>query len=95
MALSTLFTDSKVASQIGSLILIAPMALFMFLFSVVVKTNDVRYMYCGYMVPFVPTMVILADILNVEPYNQLNIPATWAALIFSVPLYYGLYIYLD
>jgi hypothetical protein len=34
MALSTLFSDSKVASQIGSLVLIAPMALFMYLFSV-------------------------------------------------------------
>ena len=69
MALSTLFSDSKVASQIGSLVLIAPMALFMYLFSVSIRTKNIDYMYCGYAVPFVPTMVILADILGVEPYN--------------------------
>jgi hypothetical protein len=52
-------------------------------------------MYCGYAVPFVPTMIILANTLGVEPYNQLNMPGTWAALILSLPLYFGLYVYLD
>ena len=41
------------------------------------------------------TMIILADTLGVAPYNQLNMAGTWAALILSVPLYFGLYIYLD
>lgn len=95
LALSTLFSDSKVASQIGSLILLGPMSLLMYLFSIVLKTEDVRYMYIGYMMPFVPTMVIIGGTLRVSPYDQLSMPIAWIALILSLPFYYGLYIYLD
>ena len=68
MALSTLFSDSKVAGQIGSLVLIAPMALFMYLFSLVLTHKNPNLMYIGYMIPYVPTMVILGNTLDVEPY---------------------------
>ena len=95
LALSTLFSDSRVASQIGSLILLGPMSLLMYLFTIAAKTEDARYIYIGYMCPFIPTMVIIGDILDVEPYNQLNMPISWISLILSMPLYYGIYIYLD
>jgi hypothetical protein len=95
MALSTLFSDSKVAGQIGSLVLIAPMALFMYLFSLVLTHKNPNLMYIGYMIPYVPTMVILGNTLDVEPYVELNMAISWAALILSLPAYYGLYVYLD
>ena len=95
LALSTLFSDSKVASQIGSLILLAPMSLLMYLSSIVNKTGDVRYMYIGYLMPFVPTMAIIGETLNVSPYDQLSMPIAWISLVLSLPLYYGLYIYMD
>ena len=95
LALSTLFSDSKVASQIGSLILLGPMSLMMYLFSIVSNTGDVRYMYIGYFLPFVPTMVIIGGTLRVRPYDELNMPIAWISLILSLPFYYALYIYLD
>jgi hypothetical protein len=87
LALSTLFSDSKVASQIGSLILLGPMSLLMYLFSIVITTGDVRYMYIGYMMPFVPTMVIIGHTLGASPYDQLSMPIAWISLILSLPFY--------
>lgn len=100
MAISTLFSDSKVAGQIGSLILIAPLALFMWLISVSYKNENPKYMYCGYMVPFVPLVIALSKLFNSEfvpdaVSDSLSGPITWVALILSLPFYYGLYVYLD
>jgi ABC-2 family transporter protein len=100
MAISTLFSDSKVAGQLGSLILIAPMALFMYLFSQCLWHQNIKIMYWGYMVPYVPLVIVIGNTLMVDEYEYkllegLNMPLTWACLILSLPLYYFLYVYLD
>lgn len=69
MAISTLFSDSKVAGQLGSLILIAPLALFMWLYSISLKHINIKYMYCGYMVPFVPFVIAVSDIFKSEAFG--------------------------
>ncbi len=69
MAISTLFSDSKVAGQLGSLILIAPLALFMWLYSICIKYKTINYMYCGYMVPFVPFVVAVSNALGSKDFG--------------------------
>ena len=66
MGLSTLFSDSKIASQIGSLVLIVPLAVYQLLLSNAEYGNDrslynYDYLYIGYPLPFVPMSVIITD----------------------------------
>ena len=52
-------------------------------------------MYIGYVFPFTPTMVILGQTLDITLYKNLNIAFAWGALLLSIPIYFGLYVYLD
>jgi hypothetical protein len=99
MGLSTLFSDSKIASQIGSLALIIPLAVYQLLLNFSESGRSYReynydYLYIGYPLPFVPMSVIITYALGGSLGTQ-SIAAAWAALILSLPAYYLLYIYLD
>ena len=52
-------------------------------------------MYFGYstLTPYVPALVILGSILNVDPYDTLSMTISWIFLILSIPVYYGLFVY--
>ena len=97
MNLSTCFSDSKVASIIGKYVLFFPLVWFMCLYSIVFTHNNPIWMYMGYITPtpYVPAMVILGNTLNVEPYNELNMPISWIALILCILLYSCLYLCRD
>ncbi len=99
MALSTLFSDSKIASQIGSLVLIVPLAVYQLLLNQAESYEDIKYynydyLYIGYPLPFVPMSVIITFALGGTLGDQ-SLFAAWVALILSLPAYYFLYVYLD
>lgn len=91
MSITTLFSDSKISVQIGSLLMFLPSALFIGLLNVD-QTNPWR-LYFGYFLPDFPTNVIVANAANIPV--DLNIYASWAALIIQPVFYFMLYIYMD
>lgn len=58
----------------------------MSLYSLVFTHNNPIWIYIGYILPtpYVPAMVILGKTLNVEPYDELNMPISWIALIVCI-----------
>jgi hypothetical protein len=64
MALTTLFSDSKISVQLGSLATTFPFALFIGLYGV--NRLDPWRVYFGYMFPHVPSAVIVCKLANVE-----------------------------
>ena len=99
MGLSTLFRDSKIASQIGSLVLIVPLAVYQLLLSNAEYGNNrslynYDYLYIGYPLPFVPMSVIITDAIAL-PLGDQSLLLAWLALLVSLPVYYFIYVYLD
>lgn len=91
MSLTTLFSDSKIAVQLGSLILFLPAALFIGLLNK--DINDPWRLYFGYFLPDFPTNVIVANQASIS--IPLNMTVTWLALAVQPFLYFLLYVYLD
>jgi hypothetical protein len=54
-------------------------------------------MYLGYstLTPYVPAMVIVGNILNVDPYDTLSTTNSFIALAASLPVYLFLYVCFD
>jgi hypothetical protein len=91
MSLTTLFSDSKISVQLGSLILFIPAALFIGLLNK--DVYDPWRLYFGYFLPDFPTNVIVANQAKIP--IALNMTATWLALIAQPFVYFLLYVYLD
>jgi len=103
MALSTFFSDSKLANQIGGLLLLIPQLIFLWISS---KTTNIKYvLYAFYWLPVMPACCLFTSLsLNHDPdfsqYNIvhvefLNIPLTWAILILNIPFWLMMYQYFD
>lgn len=91
MAITTIFSDSKISVQMGSLILMLPLTLFIGLYNVDVD-NPWR-LYLGYWLPHFPCTVIVSKLSGVNV--NINMPVTWVTMIVLSPIYYGLYWYLE
>lgn len=101
MALSTFFSDEKVANNIGSLLIIVPVLLLLQLLQTQSSTRALIY-------PLLLLPVTSAGILFIEigkspmipPQMQVfktYVPAlvAWAFLVMALPLWYALYLYFD
>ena len=91
MALTTLFSDSKISVQLGSLALVLPLALFIGLMNID-KVNPWR-LYFGYFLPQFPTTVIVADMA--DSTININLTVAWVVSVIQAPLYFLLYVYMD
>lgn len=91
MVITTLFRDSKLSVQLGSLILSLPFILFVCLYNVD-PLNPWRVYLC-YFLPHFPSTVLIANLVSDFPI--LNVPASWATLVIISPAYYALYWYMD
>lgn len=85
---TTFFSDSKLATQIGQLALILPMAIF-----IAIYQNNQKLLPIFYWLPHFPMTVILSSCANVE--LDTSLVAAWICLVLNIPLHYGLYVYLD
>lgn len=103
MALSTLFEDSRMANQIGGLLLLFPELLFLYLAS---KTDGVRNLiYLMYLLPVGPACELFVHLSSGHDEKSLEYsfirtewisqPATWAALILNIPFWIMMYQYFD
>lgn len=77
MVLTTVFSDSKISVQLGSLALMMPLALFIGLLNI--DTVNPWRLYFGYFLPQFPTTVIVAALAD-TPQN-INLTIAWATLI--------------
>lgn len=76
----------------GSLALFLPVTLFIGIFNV--DQLDPWRVYFGYFFPQFPLTVIASQLSGSNLIN-LSLPVAWATLFLLIPVYYGLYIYLD
>ena len=110
MALSSMFTDSKLSAQVGPLLLLFPSSLSMVFiikaiadrFTAVVidhsKIAPANNLQWGYFIPHFPYSVILLDFFfkdGAKLFLGLNITYAYFALIANVVGWYILYEYLD
>jgi hypothetical protein len=77
LSISTFFSDSRLSSQIGSLILVLPLAFFNLLrnagyITPSIRAFEPRFVYIGYMVPFFPASVIISKTIGVNDFNELS-----------------------
>lgn len=78
MALTTIFSDSKISIQLGSLALTLPIALFIGLLNV--DNTDPWRLYFGYFLSQFPTTVIAAE-QSGNPIPNMNTLIAWAVLV--------------
>lgn len=57
--------------------------------------NNLALVQIFYWIPHFPTTVLLSDLIEGDLVGDLNIPFAWISLILNIPLYFGLYTYLD
>ena len=88
LVITTFFSDSKLSTQIGGLVQILPLALY-----IGISNNNPNYLYILYWFPHFPTTVILTSCAGLD--IGLSLPVAWVVLIISLPAYYFLYVYLD
>jgi len=101
MALSTLFSDSKLANQIGGLLLLIPELIFLWLASQ--QDNSSKVMYALYWLPVMPACTIFtslslnSSVIGFQMINKgvLNMPLAWTFLILNLPFWIMVYLYLD
>lgn len=86
--ITTFFSDSKLAVQIGQLALILPMAIF-----IAIYQNNETLLPIFYWLPHFPMTVILSSCANTDIDTPLA--AAWICLVLNIPLHYLLYVYLD
>jgi ATP-binding cassette, subfamily A (ABC1), member 3 len=110
MALSTLFTDSKVSGQIGTFIVLLPIAIFyLVIINCIValldtyildgeSSNQIQLLQIGYVFPHFSFGMIILDFFTAGGATYimgLKVIYAWIALVLTVPVYLGLYAYLD
>lgn len=90
LTITTLFSDSKLSTQIGGLALILPIAVFMALYR-----NNLPLVQLFYWIPHFPMTAILTHYVDAFSVADLNMGFAWVALILNIPLHFALYMYLD
>ena len=91
MVITTLFRDSKLSVQLGSLILSLPFILFVCLYNI--DPSNPWRLYLCYFLPHFPSTVLIANLLIQG--SLLNVTVSWITLIIISPAYYALYWYMD
>lgn len=103
MAISTLFSEPKMANQVGGLLLLFPQLFFIFLAA---KSSPVYYfVYLFYWLPVTPACALIAhQTMSSDPaimkygiisLDWMNVPLTWMVLILNIPFWFMIYLYLD
>lgn len=101
MALSTIFSDSRMAQNASSILLFVPL-----IFVLAALQNDSTYkwlIYPLFLMPVTPPIVLLMKMSSIEAYeslqifdlNYVDVKLTWWALIVSVPFWFCVYLYFD
>lgn len=102
MALSTFFTDAKVANSVGGLIMAFPAVIFIQITQL--SGNLPKMIYLLYWMPIFPAMTIICSLTTanylppdflVMKTSMLSLPFAWTTLILATPLWILGYIYLD
>lgn len=102
MSLSTFFQDSKVAGQVGGILLSVPVILFLQLL-----TTQSKLIYVFFFIPSMPAMTLIVklttatdtslipiDVTALDP-SYISYPIAWGSLILSIFVWFYIYIYLD
>jgi hypothetical protein len=104
MSISTFFSDAKVANYVGYIIVISPMLIFL---QFVTITGSYKYLiYLVFFMPQIPTCILLAQLATSQAFKSqmpfqlvdfdwVSTPACWVAILLAVPVWLGVYIYLD
>jgi ABC-type Na+ efflux pump permease subunit len=103
MALSTLFSDSKVANYVGSLLMIFPIMIF--LQFIQMEGNYRLYLYCFFFIPVIPACSLFAK-LSTKPIpifamgalidlSWISSRVCWLFLFSSIPFWFLVYLYAD
>jgi len=100
MALSTMFTDGKIANNIGSLLLIFPIVIFVNFLAM--NDNSKYWLYALNWIPVIPgcsLLVILSStdkaVFPLYDLSWVSSPVMWISLILNIPLWFCIYFYLD
>jgi len=104
--LTTVFTDSKLSTQVGMYILLFPTSIFLYTISYRLNAEiDAPFTYDGnplfqlwYIIPNFSFGVILVDYYihnGAQAVLGLEVSVAWVSLLFSIPFYVGLYMWLD
>ena len=100
MALSTIFTDGKIANNIGSLLLIFPIVIFVNFLAM--NDNSKYWLYALNWIPVIPgcsLLVILSStdkaVFPLYDLSWVSSPVMWISLILNIPLWFCIYFYLD
>ena len=100
MALSTMFTDGKIANNIGSLFLIFPIVIFVNFLAM--NDNSKYWLYALNWIPVIPgcsLLVILSStdkaVFPLYDLSWVSSPVMWISLILNIPLWFCIYFYLD
>ena len=90
MALTTFFSDTRLANQLGVLALFIPVCLV-----IIVYQKNPTLLWVLYWLPHTPTIVITSIAMNVKTMDVVSLGPAWVALVLNIPFYFGLYWYLD
>jgi hypothetical protein len=104
MALSTFFTDAKVANYVGSLLMNFP--IFWFLNIIQFTGGSRNWLYVFNWLPIIPACSILTQLTSVSPASLpismivirtewIVMPVQWLFLILNIPFWFIVYLYLD
>jgi len=107
MALSTFFSDSKVAQYVGSLFMVFPTLIFLSVITMDGSDNTKKAMYGISWMPLFPAMSIFSKLATPQPdilpmrdllllkTDWINTEAMFILLALNIPLWFMIYLYLD
>jgi len=101
LAISTLFSDPRMAMQLGFFFLTVPMVIFILCMDFNATTPEghfPNYMYAFFWLPQFPLAVAASNMkgANLEPKQvYLNDGAAWAFLVLDVVIWLGLFLWMD
>jgi len=107
MSVSTFFSDAKVANYIGYIVAISPLLIFLQFVSI--ENSNVKYViYLFFFLPQIPTCCLITQLASAKisfedgqqqialiDLSWVSTPACWAAIVLMIPIWLGVYIYLD
>jgi len=90
LAWTTIFSDSKLSSQIGSVTILIPVSVV-----IALVPDHVAATYVFYFLPPTPMIIIVTHLITPEYVQDFSIWASFLALILCIPFYFSLFMYLD
>ncbi len=90
LALSTVFSDSRLAVQVGNVIVLIPMLVYVS----ILQTGHYWVNYIFIWVPQFPFMIIMYDALY-SGFTPMNVYVAWVFAVADVFILYALYLYLS